>query len=1233
MSSMGGIASDVPHSTTLASLQKLEQSQSTHLQPLRSIESCLIELPARPEQTNRHPKQQYHSSMLNKSSIDTSTLSLIYHWPTSQRHISTESRHHGHISQHQHSRPTPPALKKTIKQVTSNHSDINSHPTIRKTRGKYEEVPHLLDGFRMLNYAPATDPELAYSLDISSQQLMYVVEDDLSLFTKLHTLRAGENTLPFARLGTLPALKTLILPCNKISSLDLEADGRFSNLTFLDLSFNTIDISAQIVLATFPNLKHLDLTNNSISTLAPTLLSMESWHDRVIELLLPHQVAQLDAKIGDFTNLHPESIGCFGLDSQKEDSNSHGAGNEPTPPKDSNLDIDKLPTGIDVSAFQAHLQKPVDSSQPIYSKGTHTHRITEPSKRQNSNSPSSTSVKALLQSLDVPTPNGNPLPAAKGDFSRENSESSENIHNTREDDVVDDDTPTSYSSTRPCNGTPPTHLGYHKKSDEQYNSEGKPLFHPIDSNYNPLKESSHGNKQDLPDVSVPTRKIIPSIGFQALEVLILENNRLGTTGSTDFWSILQALPRIRILNLSNNYIHTLRRLIPHESILAGASGEDAESTWTPSDLLQVSPQSLTKLDGFNMLEELYLIKNRISTLDDLVGLVFLRKLRRVFLQDNPVMRQYIPKHLQHRVGHNQDDVDEINLFSLFSGSYGITIADACFQPPKSSIDEEFIAVNPMKVAFRGELLSGMDTITMRASSIAPSKLNRSNHFNLVPIPKRMYFIRNYLGRAIKVQGGDPTVPHTVDELSLIPSKPILKNRQRRRHYKFTDEDLQEIVKFGRIPEVKDLMKLAKIRETQQQRRFQDPDTLDYSKKSSDESVLPLDHSVKNQLSHGDHNQPETQEAMPSNEALGEDATIPLHGIMYDPSHIDDTFMTGVHITGGNMDRNQDIINDNEADGDNITNDSKDTEILSSDESEHTIGIDTQSNCDSDCSDNQDDQYGAMNPVIEKKLDRVYSLPTSIQGSVKALRHALANPVSYWRILEESYSHSTYASLKHNTTLITREQRRDEMISTGFRTSYSHKPHLANANAGHIGEGSLCTSFSNLGIPKNNARPSKANESGQSALSHHMPPLEFTAQNHAQQGIVSYTQNTLVGIGDTDSISRLAERKSPNHHFESKLNQQHDEHATLDNQRNAGARENNKKGASCTKKLAFNSFVQRAQLGGRLRPRDEFEELNDVMSFIDSKISTIEASIDAILQRNTLKHPIPCSRRLLKKLQK
>ncbi|KAJ3346131.1 X-ray radiation resistance-associated protein 1 [Kappamyces sp. JEL0680] len=162
-----------------------------------------------------------------------------------------------------------------------------------RKRGHLTEIPHLLDGSKMLNLASTEDPQDVYSLNLSKCDLEFVIEPDLLLFSNLHSLDVSENALPFARLGILPGLKRLNFSCNGLTSLDLEVDGRFQSLETLDLSFNNIDRAAQIVLATLPGLKYLDLTRNKIRSIATEIHDMTKWRDRVIELILPLHVAAL----------------------------------------------------------------------------------------------------------------------------------------------------------------------------------------------------------------------------------------------------------------------------------------------------------------------------------------------------------------------------------------------------------------------------------------------------------------------------------------------------------------------------------------------------------------------------------------------------------------------------------------------------------------------------------------------------------------------------------------------------------------------------------------------------------------------------------------------------------------------------------------------------------------------------------------------------------------------------
>lgn len=123
---------------------------------------------------------------------------------------------------------------------SANEVKKSSTPDGEKHNDRYFEIPKLLDGFRVLNSAQSEDPEFVYSADISGQDLKFVLEDDLMLFTRLETLKAGENRLPFCKLGAIPSLRKLILPCNEIVCIDLEVEGRFD---YLEVRFSDIAIS------------------------------------------------------------------------------------------------------------------------------------------------------------------------------------------------------------------------------------------------------------------------------------------------------------------------------------------------------------------------------------------------------------------------------------------------------------------------------------------------------------------------------------------------------------------------------------------------------------------------------------------------------------------------------------------------------------------------------------------------------------------------------------------------------------------------------------------------------------------------------------------------------------------------------------------------------------------------------------------------------------------------------
>jgi Leucine-rich repeat (LRR) protein len=126
----------------------------------------------------------------------------------------------------------------------------------------------------------------------------------MKIFTHLHTLNVSENLLPFARLGTLPALLNLNFSYNGLKSLDLDVVDKFQKLERLELQFNNVDRAALIVLSTLPRLKFLDLTRNGIKILHNDYRDLLGWQEKVIELLLPLEVAALQLEQTDVDGNH-----------------------------------------------------------------------------------------------------------------------------------------------------------------------------------------------------------------------------------------------------------------------------------------------------------------------------------------------------------------------------------------------------------------------------------------------------------------------------------------------------------------------------------------------------------------------------------------------------------------------------------------------------------------------------------------------------------------------------------------------------------------------------------------------------------------------------------------------------------------------------------------------------------------------------------------------------------------
>ncbi|KAL5040158.1 hypothetical protein RTP6_007204 [Batrachochytrium dendrobatidis] len=1246
-------------SKTPASPSKKEQLQFNppKIDPVPNSPSTNDDSLNSPLQATLQQDTSLQKTKPHKIIVDTNILHPTTHWSTSKRTPSSK-RLNSHRVRHS-AQKTPHFPNYSPKIVGPNYfGDQDDQPAIRKVNGKYEEIPNLLDGFRMLNRAPATDPEFVYSLDLSSQQLIYVVEDDLTLFTKLHTLRAGENSLPFARLGTLPSLKTLLLPCNGVTSLDLESESKFQKLEHLDLSFNAIDISAQIVLATFPLLKHLDLTSNNISRLATTILDMEHWHDRVIELVLPHQVAALDANLFDVCQTDQTLLRSDLDDAYKPYQKSW--------PNDSTQ-----------TAQLAHENEFSSAESPSLFHSFIEHKIL--------------SEKLAAQANVLDSPENNTI----------TSKETDPLHSTNSDNIPK------------VNHLPYQHNDSHlNKMDHDLKGDEPNQKHPENENAGEIQlnntqsqnsSKSQNNLNNCQSTRAPVETIQPDttvvkpdlnamitlnasvavspIGFQSLEVLILENNSLGVPDHSNFWTILQALPRLRVLNLSNNFIKSLQPLIPSH-----VQDQCLESKWTPTDLLKTSPNILTKLNGFKCLEELFLIKNKISTLDDLIGIICLQRLRKVFLHGNSIMKQYAPKHLLPKTPASSDKA-VMDIFQLFS-TYGIIIADVCYQMPKSSIEAELVMAGPLKPQS-----STFSLAQSNGNFGLTSAIHRIDRHNIKLPIKKPQLIGRYRAQENQTFSSYIAAPHVVDEPLLTASKPLVEDRKRRVKYQFTDSDLQEIVKCGKIPPVRELIKLAKLREFQlqgnasqlsinsNQPAIGSTDVHNHIKSDVHSSHADGGNVSGNNQCSGDSNKTDTSGDMHLSykdgdimsqlhdtsqpiEVSNNDFTSSTKKIQYDPNHIDDTFLTGVHITGGDREDESCLPNDYNQSMPLSTSATLDKEGIrlnaaspnDSDTSEsYSYTSESQTKDESDSDHSSVDSLA--NHKIEAKVSMVYPLPSTIQGSVRALRHALANPVSYWRILEESYARPTYASLKRKTAFVTQDQLRNDAMDAVTDICNETKPFLTDSDDKHLNQNPLnlktCRQSeslqqnvsNNLPMPSHTPRqfmgtPASSmwmlTESSDNfvTLADYVPPADTSAKHRMEVGEVSYRRSSIISNGVLESMSSTGARQKLNLQLDAKFRQQQSRHGVMskDAQHEPLNMANTRQKQKLMKQLSTVAALQRAQKSGRLQSQDEFETLNDMMSLVDSKISTIESNLASVLRNSQLEERLPQSRQLLNELQ-
>lgn len=128
--------------------------------------------------------------------------------------------------------------------------------------------PKQLNGFMLLDACGCELPNEGRRADVSSRGLVEVVREDLTYFSRLQVVDAGDNSLPFESFSGLPRIEELFVPCNNIREIgSMRGRKGYGELRRLDLSYNNLSAHALSALALLPSLLDLDLTCNGLTEL------------------------------------------------------------------------------------------------------------------------------------------------------------------------------------------------------------------------------------------------------------------------------------------------------------------------------------------------------------------------------------------------------------------------------------------------------------------------------------------------------------------------------------------------------------------------------------------------------------------------------------------------------------------------------------------------------------------------------------------------------------------------------------------------------------------------------------------------------------------------------------------------------------------------------------------------------------------------------------------------------
>lgn len=326
-----------------------------------------------------------------------------------------------------------------------------------------------------------------------------------------------------------------------------------------------------------------------------------------------------------------------------------------------------------------------------------------------------------------------------------------------------------------------------------------------------------------------------------------------------------------------------------------------------------------------------------------------------------------------------------------------------------------------------------------------------------------------------------------------------KARKLRRNFKLGDEDIKNIIESGTIPKIKQLIKLRKSK-------------LQNSIKETDNNAINND--IDDHHEQHDHN----------------------GDIRYDPEHKDETFLTSVHITGGQT-RQPDIEDDP----------------------------------GSDISWNENNESDDESENEEYLVDNI--LPNNIQSSVRALSHALKNPVSYWRVMESSYLKPTFCSVSKVKKNVSTAKSFDETIKQ--HANYRNEALTAEE---FDSESQTKTPANSLWSPLNNG------EKDDSGLFSGLPKA---GANFAPKGKVRYKlRDDLIEEKLKANIMSNATQGKTNTYASN--------------------------GSKNFEKLSKIAAIQRAKTEGRFKSKNEFDDMTELMNMVEQKINTVEVNLGKIL---------------------